>query len=152
MDAAIRVPGVCHRPCRSLRWRRLQRGRHSLFLVQLLVPSPSRPADEDKFFGEFLAILAGQSNRRRHQGFDTVFSSVSTHPEWPPPNVENLTLTGKAFLERRFGYAKAAAHVYHRRASFCLPQSVCHLHLGEWDLFVASNSFNRGARCDFTLI
>ena len=33
-----------------------------------------------------------------HQGFDTVFSSVSTHPEWLPRNVENLTLTGKAFF------------------------------------------------------
>ena len=33
-----------------------------------------------------------------HQGFDTVFSSVSTYPEWLPRNVENLTLTGKAFF------------------------------------------------------
>ena len=33
-----------------------------------------------------------------HQGFDTVFSSVSTLPEWLPRNVENLTLTGKAFF------------------------------------------------------
>ena len=33
-----------------------------------------------------------------HQGFDIVFSSVSTHPKWLPPNVENLTLTGKALF------------------------------------------------------
>jgi Ca2+-binding RTX toxin-like protein len=33
-----------------------------------------------------------------HQGFDTVFSSLSTHSNWLPRNVENLTLTGKAFF------------------------------------------------------